>query len=184
MRTSLAACALTVLALFAAAVVFLHPTVEAAPQDDAATVGGLHYTVTNAWVLDPQRRVDAQVARGLSAADRHLPADQVLYAVFVGVTNETGRRLPMARHIVLRSATNREYAPLALGAGNRYAYRPRTVAPQTHRPAPWTPAGQDLSAEGRMLVFRIPRRAYDDGSLELLIRDPHDPAAVRAVEVL
>jgi hypothetical protein len=101
------ACALV---LLAAAVVFLHPTVNAQPQQTAATVGDLHYAVNNAWILDPRRSVDAQVARGLPANDRKLGPDELLYAVFVGVTNETGRRLPMATHFALRDVTNRDYA--------------------------------------------------------------------------
>jgi hypothetical protein len=175
------ACALV---LLAAAVVFLHPTVNAAPRQTAATVGDLHYAVNNTWILDPRRRVDADVARGLPAADRNLKPDELLYAVFVGVTNETTRPLPMATHVVLRDGTNHEYAPVPVGAANRYAYRPRTLAPKSHRPAPTTPAGEDLSADGLMLLFRIPRRAYDKGSLELLLRDPGDPASVGSIEVL
>jgi hypothetical protein len=173
-----------VLVLLAAAIVFIHPAHSAQAAENTATVGDLHYAVENAWILEPHRRVDAQVARGLPAADRHLGPDELLYAVFVGVTNESDRRLPLATHVALRDVTNREYSPVPLGATNRYAYRSRTMAPRSHRPAPWTPAGEDLSADGLMLVFRIPRQAYDDGSLELLVRDPGDPAAVSSMQVL
>lgn len=178
------ATAATLFVLLGAAVVFVHPTVEAAPAQNTATVGGLHYAVENAWVLDPRRRVDAEVARGLPAAARRPAPDKLLYAVFVGVTNETARPLPMAPHVTLRDVTNRDYDPLRLGPGNRYAYRARTMPPQSHRPAPWTPAARDLSADGLMLVFRIPRRAYEDGPLELLVRDPVDPATAASLQVL
>lgn len=173
-----------VLLLLGAAVVFLHPTVRAEPTQDSATVGGLHYTVNNAWLVDPQWRVDAPIARGLPASDRKLGPDELLYAVFVGVTNETGRRLPMARQFALLDATNHEYPPAPLGEDNRYAYRPHVMAPQTHRPAPWTPAGQDMTAEGLMLVFRIPRSAYNNGGLELVVHDPAHPATTHALPVL
>lgn len=166
----------------AAAVVFLHPTVRAEPKYDSATVGGLHYAVNNAWILDPSRRVDMQIARGLPAADRNLGPKEVLFAVFVGVTNETNRQRPMATHIALRDVANRDYTPVRVGAGNRYAYRPLAMAPQTHRPAPWTPAGKDLVADGLMLVFRIPRGAYENGPLELLLRDPGDPTAIASMQ--
>jgi hypothetical protein len=175
------ACLLIVLA---AAVVFIRPTVGAVPQDNSATVGGLHYAVNNAWPLNPRRAVDAQVARGLPAADRNLGRGEMLYAVFVGVTNETHERLPMATQVALRDVTNREYTPVRLGAHNRYAYRPRMMAAQTHRPGPWTPAGQDMSAEGLMLVFRIPRGAYENGPLELLVHDPGDPTSVASLLTL
>jgi hypothetical protein len=178
------AAAASLLVLLAAAVVFIHPTVNAAPEQNTATVGGLHYAVNDAWVLDPRRRVDAQVARGLPASVRKPAADRLLYAVFVGVTNETTRRLPMATHVTLRDVTNHEYAPVPLGHRNRYAYRARSMAPQSHRPAPWTPAARDISADGLMLVFQIPRRAYENGPLELLVRDPVDPATVASLQVL
>ena len=175
------ACALV---LLAAAILFIHPAVGSSTAQNAATVGDLHYAVNNAWILDPHRRVDAEIARGLPAADRNLGPDELLFAVFVGVTNETERRLPMATHIALRDVTNHSYAPVPLGTDNRYAYRPGSIAPQSHQPLPTTPAGEDMSADGLMLVFRIPRRAYDDGPVELRVQDPAHPARVASLQVL
>jgi hypothetical protein len=166
----------------AAAVVFVHRTVRATPAGTEETVGGLHYSVDNAWILNPNRKVDAQVAKGLPAAGR-ASGRQLLYAVFVGVTNETDRRLPMAKDIELRDTENREYAPLRLGRANAYAYRPHVMAPQTHRPAPWTAAGSNLAAVGSMLVFRITRQAYAGGPLELVVHDPAHPDSVRTIQV-
>jgi hypothetical protein len=172
------------LLILGAAVVFVHPTVSVARPQNATTVGGLHYDITNAWILDPRRRVDADVARGLPTSDQNVGPNELLYAVFVGVTNESDRRLPMATDVALVDGTNHEYAPVPLGAANRFAYRPRPMAPQTHRPAQWTPAGKSMSAEGLMLVFRIPRSAYEAGSLELVVHDPGHPETTRSLEVL
>jgi hypothetical protein len=177
------AAAACVFVLIVAAVVFLHRTVESSPSGTESTVGGLHYRVENAWILDPNRHVDAPLAKGVPSAHTRAGEHRLLYAVFVGVTNETDRRLPMATEIALRDTRNREYAPLPLGARNAYAYRPRVMAPQTHRPAPWTASGRDLSAVGSMLVFRIPRRSYDDGPLELVVHDPAHPASMRTIQV-
>jgi hypothetical protein len=175
--------AATVFVLVLAAVVFLRPTVRSPPRWTAETVGGLHYSVDNAWILDPSRSVDAPLGTGLPPADRRPAANRVLYAVFVGVTNETGRRLPMATDIALQDTQNREYAPVSLGPSNAYAYRPRVMAPQTHQPAPGTAAARDVSAEGSMLVFRIPRQSYVDGALQLVVRDPAHPASVSTIEI-
>jgi hypothetical protein len=172
----------TVFVMFVVAVVFVHRTVQTSPSGTEETVGGLHYRVANAWILDPSRSVDTPLAKGLPAAATRARGHRLLYAVFVGVTNESDRRLPMATDVALRDARNREYAPLSLGRRNAFAYRPRVMAPQTHRPAPWTAAGRDLSAVGSMLVFRIPRRSYDDGPLELVVRDPAHPASVSTIE--
>jgi hypothetical protein len=173
------ACLLVVLA---AAVIFLRPSISAAPNVTAATVDELHYSVNNAWVLHPRRPVEAGLARGLPSGDAKLGRHQLLFAVFLGVTNETDRRLPMATSFALRDTRNREYSPTSLGPRNAFAYRPGLIAPETHRPAPWTPAGRYLTADGLMLVFRIPRRSYDDGPLELVVHDPLHPATVRTIQ--
>jgi hypothetical protein len=185
---SIAACILLgvaacLVALLAAAVIFIRPTLDAAPAQTSATVGGLHYSVNNAWVLHPRRDVEAGVAEGLPSSARRLGAHNLLYAVFVGVTNESGRRLLMASEFALRDTRNREFAPIRLRPRNAFAYRPRVMAPKTHRPAPWTAAGRDLAADGLMLVFRIPRRSYNDGPLELVVHDPRQPASVRTLQM-
>ena len=103
--------------------------------------------------------------------------------MFVGATNESDRRLRWRAHIELRDTRNREYTPLPLRHDNGFAYRPVVMAPQTHQPASSTAAAKDLSAVGSMLLFRISRRSYDDGPLELLVRDPARPASVRTIQV-
>jgi len=178
----LVAATMCVVAPLAAAVVLLRPTASRSPADTTATVGGLNYSVNDAWRLDPRRRVEARLASGLPSVDRRLGRRRLLYAVFVGVTNETDHRLPMAADFALRDTRNREYAATPLGRENAFAYGPRVMAPKTHRPAPWTAAGRDLATEGLMLVFRIPRRSYKDGPLELVVHDPLHPSSVRTIE--
>jgi hypothetical protein len=34
-----------------------------------------------------------------------------------------------------------------------------------------------------MLVFELPRRAYDDGPLQLVVHDPAHPSSVRTIQV-
>jgi hypothetical protein len=177
------AAAATVFVLVVGAVVFVHRTVQTSPAGTDETVGGLHYDVEGAWILDPGRTMDAALAKGLPASDRRVRRDRLLYAVFVGVTNETGRSLPMAHDIALRDTRYREYAPLRLGAGNAYGYRPTVMAPQTHQPPPSSPAATNVSTEGAMLVFKLPRRAYDDGPLQLVVHDPAHPGSSTTIQV-
>ena len=179
---ALAASTACLLLVLAAAVVFVRPSVTREPNETTATVGGLHYSVNNAWVLDPGRSVDAPLAKGLPAADTKAAARQLLYAVFVGVTNDTNRRLPMATDIALRDTRNREFAPIPVGAQNAFAYRPGVMAPRTHRPAPSTAPARDLATAGMMLVFRIPQRSYNDGPLQLVVHDPSHPGTARTMQ--
>ena len=178
-----AGAAVCVFVLVAAAVVFVRPAVAGWPAETTASVGGLHYSVNNAWVLDPRRRVDAGVAEGLPARDRRLPPGELLYAVFVGVTNETRAPRRMASDIALRDTRNLEFAPTRIARDNPYAYVPRVLRGTSHLPAPGTPPAADLSAEGLMLVFRIPRRSYTDGPLELVLHDPQRPGSVKTVQI-
>lgn len=170
--------ALVVFLLGAAAVAFVRPTVSREPAQSAVTVGGLRYSVTNAWILDPRRKVDAKVAAGVPARGAH----ELLYAVFVRVADDTARARPLTSDIALRDTRNREYEPERIAAANRYAYRPAVVTAGSHLPAADSPAARDLAAGGLMLVFRIPRRSYDDGPLQLVVHDPAHPGSVRTVQ--
>jgi hypothetical protein len=174
-----AACVLLILA---AAVILLRPTVARAHTQTAVTADGLHYSVNNSWILDPRRPADATVAAGLPARDAQLPSDQLLYAVFVGVTNETRTPRRMASDITLRDTRNVDYAPTRIARRNRFAYRPAVLEGKSHLPAPGTPADTNLSAGGLMLVFRISRRSYADGPLELVLHDPRRPGSVQTVQ--
>jgi hypothetical protein len=176
------AAAVVVVVALTALVIFVRPAVHGQPDQTTVTAGGLHYKVNNAWVLQPRRRLDAAIARGLPRADAHLSPDELLYAVFVGVTNEHDAPLPMASDIALRDTLGVEYAPTPLGPANEYAYRPTVLEGKAHLPAPWTAAGGDLTADGLMLVFRIPRRSYENGPLQLLLRDPLRPGTVQTVQ--
>jgi hypothetical protein len=169
--------------LVAAAVIFVGPTVASSPTQTTATTDGLHYSVNNAWVLDPHRPVDARVAEGLPARDAHLPPDELLYAVFVGVTNDTSKPRQMASDIALRDTRNLEYAPTRMAPDNRFAYEPAVLNGKSQLPAPGTPAQADISANGLMLVFRIPRRSYADGPLQLVLHDPRQPSSVQTVQI-
>jgi hypothetical protein len=165
--------------LLATAVIFIHRTVSSGPDMTSATVGRLHYSIENAWLLDPGRSVEAGLTKGLSASGSD--GRRVLYGVFLGVTNETARPLRMASDITLRDVYNREYRPVPLPRDNEFAYRAGAMAPQTHRPAPSSPAGRYLDADGLLLAFRIPRSAYEAGSLELVLHDPEHPASVSTI---
>lgn len=175
------AAALALLGLLAA-VVFLHPTVSGKSQPTSVQVGGLRYDIRNAWVLDPSRSVDAELAVGLPRDARGLPDDELLYAAFVRVSNGTGSPHPMAADVELRDTRNLDYQALPVAARNRFAYAPVSVKGGSHVPAVGTAAQSDLATEGLMLLFRIPRRSYDDGPLELVLHDPLHPHTVATLE--
>jgi hypothetical protein len=174
--------AILVFLIVAAAMAVVHPSVNREARHNTVTVGGLQYSINNAWILNPHRAVDRTIAQGLPARDRHLRAGEALYAVFLGVDNPTGRARPMASDLALRDLANREYAPTPIARGNPYAYEPSVLAAGAQLPASDSPAGRDISADGLMLVFRIPRSSYENGPLQLLVHDPAHPDSVWTVQ--
>lgn len=131
-------------------------------------VGGLDYRAPDVRLLDPADAGDARLIRRLAP----VRPDQAWLGVFVTATNPAQRSLPMAERFVLRDQRNRGRPPVPLPPGEPFAYRPEMVAPGSVSPGTATRAQRDLAAEGGLLLFRVPRAAYDDGTLELRIADP------------
>jgi hypothetical protein len=76
---------------------------------------------------------------------RNSRRNEMLYADFVGVTNENDAPLPMSSDIALRDARNVDYAPTPL-APQGYAYSPAILE------------GQGASARETAPLRRRPRR--------------------------
>ena len=131
-------------------------------------VGGLEYRALDVRLLHPSNAGDARMLRGLAPLSRH----QVWFGAFVTAENAGHMPRPMATRFKLRDVLGRTYRPVALRPGNAVAYRPRTVAPGDQSPGANTPAQRDLAAEGGLLLFRVPRAAYDAGPLELIVGSP------------
>ena len=145
-------------------------------------VGGLVYQAPQARVLDPGNPVDREILRGVPAARRPLPRTEAWFGVFLGVSNPQRRALPAAQRFVLVDLDGHRFAPEPLG-DDAYAYRAAAVAAGRDYPPETSPAARNLTAQGALLLFRIPRASYDFGALELRIADPsgRGPAASLAV---
>ena len=175
----LAPLVLVALALVAGMLVLLglaKPTNAAAPNYAVVTVGGLQYQAMNGRQLDPAGPIDAAILRGLPAAERRTPPGQMLYGVFLSVSNGTPRPLRSANRIELLDESNRVYQPLPLAAGDPYAYTPRLVPAGATIPVFGSPAADNLAAEGYLVLFRVPTASFNAGGLEIVIHDPAHPA--------
>lgn len=138
-----------------------------------ANVGGLQYRALDVRLLDPKNAGDARMLKGLSPAR----PDQVWFGAFLTAQNAGQAPLAMARQFTLRDVRGRVYRPVALRAGNPVAYSPQTVSPGDESPGEDSPAQRDLAAEGGLVLFLVPRSAYNAGPLELVIQDPRRPDA-------
>ena len=157
------------------------PATPVRPDYSTGTIAGVRYEAVLGRRIDPSNPVDARILRGASAKDRRLPAGRVLFGAFVSLTNPSHRALPTAARIDLRDDAQHVYRPLRLPATNRYAYRAGRLEPGVGDPRAGTPAADDLAAEGRLLLFRVPAWEYRNGVFELLVHDPRQPRAVTSI---
>jgi hypothetical protein len=163
------AAGLVVLAGLVVGVVLVSRSVAAdAGPGVSADVGGLEYRALDVRLLDPSNAGDARMLRGQAPLAR----GQVWFGAFVTAENAGRAPRAMARRFTLRDVRGRVYWPVALPSGNPVAYRPLTIAPGDQSPGANTEAQRDLAAEGGLILFRVPRAAYDAGPLELLIHGP------------
>jgi hypothetical protein len=146
------------------------PDPAAASIGRTLQAGGVTYMSPGARPLDPRNRVDAGLMKGAPVAgDPH----RIWFAAFLVATNHGTRPAATARRIVLHDMTGRTYQPVTLPQSNRYAYRPRTLAPGAQAPDPTSPAESNLAAGGGLLLFHIPRSAYEEGPLEVQMGAAH-----------
>jgi len=147
-----------------------HPA-AATPREPVA-VGGLVYRSMDARTLDPRNRVDREILSGIPAARRPLPSGEQWFGVFLTVTNPGSTAVRPARRFSLVDIDGRRFTPQSIPRDHGYAYRPALVRPGRQYPPSDSVPARNLTAQGALLLFRIPRASYKAGALELLIPDP------------
>ena len=135
-------------------------------------LGGLVYQVPEARALDPGNPVDAEVLRGSSVTRAALPAGQEWFGVFLAVQNPGRRPRPAAHSFTLLDVEGHGFRPEQRLGTDLYAYRLRRLGPGQIYPPAISPAAENLTAQGALLLFRIPRASQAAGPLELRIHAP------------
>jgi hypothetical protein len=159
-----------------------HRVAAAAPSFRVVRVGGVEYESMLGRPIEPASAVDRRIVAGLPARQRHVGAGQMLFGAFIAATNDSSSPRRTAGRIELRDQAGHVYRPLRLPATNPYAYSPRRLRPGSRIPALGSAADADLAASGRLLLFRIPARAYDSSqTLELVIHNPTSPATTASL---
>jgi hypothetical protein len=148
------------------------PPAIGAPTQDAVAVGGLTYESPESRPLDPSNPVDRAILRGVPPVRRPLPRSEEWFGVFLTVSNPGRHVLSAARRFTLVDVDGRRFRPEHRLADDAYAYRPTTVPPGRSYPPAASAAARNLTAQGALVLFRIPRASDDFGSLELRIADP------------
>jgi hypothetical protein len=136
------------------------------------TVDDLKYQVQISRILQPSSAEDEAYLRGIDPADAELADDDVWFAVFIRVENDTEEPHTSAERFTITDTQDDVFEPLELSdETNLYRYSPREVPPGTLVPIPDSPAS-DNTIKGSLLLFKIPASALGNRPLEFEIESP------------
>lgn len=137
-------------------------------------VGELTYQVQISRILNPAFVEDQAYLRGVSEGVRP-DADEVWYAIFMRVQNETDETHMAADRFEIVDTQENSFEPLNLDAkANAFAYKARELAPQGLIPTPSSPA-YDNTIQGALLLYKISVDALANRPLELKVSNSANP---------
>jgi hypothetical protein len=131
-------------------------------------VDDLKYQVQISRILNPADVEDKTYLRGLS--EGVAPAkDEVWFAVFMRVQNETDRTLTPADQFEITDTTDRSFRPLNLDANdNAFIYKPTPLPPGQLIPEVGSIAS-DSTIQGSLILFKLKVESLSNRPLELKI---------------
>jgi hypothetical protein len=147
-------------------------------------VGPMKYQIQISRQLNPSIREDATFLTGLPASDATIAPDEVWFAVFMRIENDSSRPHPPATAYEIRDTDENVYKPLPLSSTNPMAYGTAPVPAKSVVPDVNSLAGQ-TGINGVELLFKLKRKALDNRPLEMKIWSPELPlqTAVIALDV-
>jgi len=149
-------------------------------NSDYITLDNLKYQVQVSRQLNPYSTEDGDYLSGIPAGGLYPPAGQLWFGVFLLVLNPTKHPEPAVSSFSLSDTQNDVYKPVALPAGNPYAYRPLTLAGGQQIPQVDSTAYYD-DTQASLLLFKINQSAYANRPLTLTLVDPENPAKTGTV---
>ncbi len=140
-------------------------------------VGNLKYQVQISRQLNPVNIEDKDYLVGLSKFDQALGADNVYFAVFIRVENDSDTSGLSAKKFELKDTQEHTFDPIALDRSNVYAYRSGVVPGHSEFNVNGLNPELDSSAsegptQGALLLFKLPRETLVNRPLELVIHQP------------
>lgn len=130
----------------------------------------LKYQVQISRELNPYDNEDRYYLAGLSKADATLGPKQTWFGVFLRVENLHSRALPAASDFVMRDTQGNAYTPIQLPKANVFAYHAGIVPGHGLLPENDTPAYNNPSIRGLLVLFKIKEESFDNRPLVLYIR--------------
>jgi hypothetical protein len=133
-------------------------------------VDGLTYQVQISRILNPASNEDQAYLRGLPEDEAEPASDEVWFAIFMRVENETDQELPAAEEITIHDTQETEFEPLELDTDvNVFAYEPRPIPAGQLLPALNSPAS-DNTIQGALLLYKMKVASLGNRPLELEIQ--------------
>jgi len=139
-------------------------------EGSVLNVGPLLYQVQLSRELNPYDNEDQAYLQGAPGGAKNLGKGQSWFAVFLRVQNIHEHNLPAATEFQLRDTENNVYSPIVMPPTNQWAYRGGIVPGNGQLPEYNTPADNNPSIRGLMLLFKLDQVSYDNRPLELIIR--------------
>src|SRR4051794_39441531 len=145
-------------------------------------VEGAKYQVQLSRQLNPALPDDGPYLRNISETDNKLGDNQVWFAVFMRVENQSEGTIKNTTDFVIRDTQENEYRPVSIASTNEWSYQQTEIAPDHVYPGPNTPAGE-RSPNGALLLFRVDRPSLDNRPLELEVTGPQGQKAIVDLDV-
>jgi hypothetical protein len=144
-------------------------------------VGELKYQVQISRALNPGAiSEDRTFLQGVDPAEADLGADEVWFAVFVRVENETDDPQAPAPEFEIEDQQGNTFEPVEVEDTNPFHYDMNPIRPHGYAPGPDTIARQVGSVGGMLQLFKLKHTTLDNRPLELKIRSvsPEDESTV------
>lgn len=155
-------------------------TFKAETEGTYVDLGDMKYQVEISRQLNAADPEDREFLRGVTDT---LGAEDVWFAVFVRVQNESGKAQKPATQFDITDTEENEFNPVAIDkASNDFAYDPVLIPGKGLLPNVNAVASQ-TSIGGELLLFKMPRSTLDNRPLELKIHNPDDFQSVGTVNL-
>ncbi len=132
------------------------------------TVDELKYQIQISRILEPSSREDEAYLRGVSETET-LAEDEVWYAIFLRVENDSDEPHEMASEFVIHDTDGDTFEPVEIDPEtNTFVYEPQELQPGKVFPLLNSPAA-DNTIRGGLLLFKIPAGSLGNRPLEFEI---------------
>jgi hypothetical protein len=157
-------------------------TIHAAETEGVyVDVGPMKYQVEISRALNPGAIAeDRTILSGIDPSEAKLGPDEVWFAVFIRIENETDQPQTPAQQYEIEDQQGNKFDPVDVGPDNPFRYDTGPVRAHGYAPGPDTVARQLGSIGGMLKLFKLKHTTLANRPLELTIKSvaPADESTV------